>query len=48
MREAFRAGRFEDGLMQAVDEVEALLLRHFPLAPGQANPNELPDTVDLR
>ena len=48
MREAFRAGRFEDGLMRAVDEVEALLRRHYPLAPGQANPNELPDTVDLR
>ena len=48
MREAFRAGRFEDGLQQAVDAVDQLLLRHFPLAPGQANPNELPDSVDLR
>jgi hypothetical protein len=34
--------------MQAVDAVETLLLRHFPLAPGQANPNQLPDTVDHR
>jgi uncharacterized membrane protein len=48
MREAFRAGRFEAGLMQAVDEVEALLVAHFPLAPGEHNPNELPDVVDLR
>jgi uncharacterized membrane protein len=48
MREAFRAGRFEPGLMQAVEGVEALLVRHFPLAPGQGNPNELPDNVDLR
>jgi uncharacterized membrane protein len=48
MREAFRAGRFEAGLMQAVDEVEALLVQHFPLAPGEHNPNELPDAVDLR
>jgi uncharacterized membrane protein len=43
MREDFRAGRFEVGVMRAIDTVEALLVQHFPLAPGQANPNELPD-----
>lgn len=43
MAAAFREGRFEDGLAQAVDEVTALLVQHFPLAPGEANPNELPD-----
>ena len=43
MREAFRAGRFEDGLNAAVDAVDALLARHFPLAEGEANPNELPN-----
>lgn len=43
MRGAFRAGRFEDGLAQAVDTVDAALVRHFPLAEGAANPNELPD-----
>jgi uncharacterized membrane protein len=48
MREAFRAGRFEEGLAQAVDVVDALLVQHFPLAAGQANPNELPDAADLR
>ncbi len=48
MREAFRAGRFEDGLMQAVDAVDGLLLQHFALAEGQANPNELPDAPELR
>lgn len=48
MREAFRAGRYEAGLMQAIDEVEALLLRHFPAAEGAPNPNELSDRVDLR
>jgi uncharacterized membrane protein len=48
MREAFRAGRYEAGLMQAIDQVEALLVQHFPLAAGEANPNELPDRVDLR
>lgn len=48
MREAFRAGRFEAGLAQAVDAVDAMLVRHFPLAEGQHNPNELPDRAHLR
>ncbi len=48
MREAFRTGQFEAGLAQAVDAVDALLRRHFPLQPGQTNPNELPDAADLR
>jgi uncharacterized membrane protein len=47
MREGFRAGRFEAGLMHAVEAVEALLVQHYPLAPGQANPNELPDRPHL-
>ncbi len=48
MREAFRAGRFEEGLAQAIAAVHGLLLQHYPLAPGQHNPNELPDAPDLR
>ena len=48
MGTAFRAGRFEEGLNQAVDAVDALLVQHFALAPGQLNPNELPDVPDLR
>ena len=47
MRSDFRAGRFEPGLMRAVDEVDALLASHFPLASGEANPNELPDRPHL-
>ncbi len=43
MAAAFRAGRFEDGLGEAIDAVDALLWRHFPLAAGARNPNELPD-----
>lgn len=43
MSDAFRAGRYEEGLKHAVDEVTALLVRHFPSAPGAANANELPD-----
>jgi uncharacterized membrane protein len=44
MSQAFKAGRFESGLEQAVDAVDGLLRRHFALAPGETNPNELPDT----
>ncbi|TFY96231.1 TPM domain-containing protein [Ramlibacter rhizophilus] len=47
MREAFRAGRFEDGLTQALEEVSALLVEHFPAEPGRASPNELPDAPVL-
>ena len=43
MREAFRGGRFEEGLSQAVDAADAMLAMHFPLAEGQADANELPD-----
>jgi uncharacterized membrane protein len=43
MRQEFRAGRFEPGVMQAIGAVEALMLQHYPRAEGQANPNELPD-----
>ncbi len=47
MGDAFREGRFEDGLTQALEEVSALLVQHFPLAPGESNPNELPDAPVL-
>ena len=43
MSTAFRDGRFEDGLTQALEEVSALLVQHFPLEEGADNPNELPD-----
>jgi len=43
MSSAFREGRFEDGLTQALEEVSALLVAHFPQGDGAANPNELPD-----
>jgi uncharacterized membrane protein len=47
MRDAFRAGRYEEGLAQAVDEVTALLVRHYPAEPGARNANELPDAPVL-
>ncbi len=40
-----RQGAFEDGLTQALEEVSALLVQHFPLAPGSSSPDELPDAV---
>ena len=43
MGSAFREGRFEDGLTQALAEVSVLLVQHFPLAAGVADTNELPD-----
>ena len=43
MRDAFRARSFEAGAIVAVQAVGALLARHFPLAAGERNPNELPD-----
>jgi uncharacterized membrane protein len=43
MAAAFKAGRFEEGLNEAVDAVGALLVQHFPLRDGETNPNELPD-----
>ena len=48
MSEAFRAGRFEDGLNAAVDAVSQVLCEHFPLAAGKRNPNELPDALVIR
>jgi uncharacterized membrane protein len=43
MSAAFKAGRFEQGLNEAIDAMGALLAQHFPLRDGEANPNELPD-----
>ncbi len=45
MREAFRAGRYEDGLTQALEQVSALLVEHFPAEEGAGgrHANELPD-----
>ena len=43
MGAAFREGRFEDGLTQALEEISAVLVEHFPLAEGELDVNELPD-----
>jgi uncharacterized membrane protein len=43
MGAAFREGRYEDGLTQALEETSALLVQHFPLSAVEVNENELPD-----
>ncbi|MDO8651653.1 MAG: TPM domain-containing protein [Undibacterium sp.] len=44
---ALHESRFEDGLTQALEEVSALLVLHFPLPVGQADRNELPNAPVL-
>lgn len=48
MSAAFKAGRFEEGLVEVIETVDVLLNRHFPLVEGAGNPNELPDRPVLR
>ena len=40
IEQAFRAGRFEEGVIAGITDITALLARHFP-ASGDANPDEL-------
>ena len=48
MQSAFRGGDFEGGLLRAVDEVDALLVRHFARQAGDGDVNELPDAPLVR
>ncbi|MES2192447.1 MAG: TPM domain-containing protein [Pseudomonadota bacterium] len=43
MGAAFAAGRFEDGLTQALEEVSAALVANFPAITGAKAEDELPD-----
>ncbi len=43
---ALQSGRYEDGLIQAIDAVSSLMRQHFPLT-SKPNRNELPDAVVL-
>lgn len=45
MEQAFREGRFGEGVVEGIKEIGALLAEHFP-ARG-ANPNELPDRPEV-
>lgn len=44
---ALQAGQVEAGLMAALEEVSAVLVRHFPLLPGDQRGNELPNAPVL-
>ena len=46
--EAWREGRYEDGLTTALEEVSAVLVQHFPLADGAQRPDELHNRIVLR
>ncbi len=48
MRATFHEGRYEEGLIRAIDAVDVLLAANFPLAAGSGNPNELPDRPFMR
>ncbi len=41
MERSFKQNQYEQGALDAIQAVTAILARHFP--PGSANPNELPD-----
>ncbi len=43
MSSAFADGRFEDGLTQALGEVTAVLVRHFPVVENPGGSDGLPD-----
>jgi uncharacterized membrane protein len=43
--EHLQTGDFDTGLTQALQEVSALLVEHFPLQVGEANTNELCNRV---
>jgi uncharacterized membrane protein len=47
MAGAFKTKRYEDGLTQALEEVSALLVAHYPVAAGAVRRNELPDAPVL-
>lgn len=48
LSQALRAQRIEDGLTQALEEVSAVLVAHFPAPEGQARRNDLPDAPALQ
>ena len=45
LRAEFTAGRFTSGIVRVVTRVADELERHFPRRPGDADVNELPDSV---
>lgn len=48
MGEAFRQGKFEEGLMRGIEKISVTLQQYFPVKAADTNPNELPDRPMLR
>lgn len=48
LAQALKSGHNERGLLDAVDQIHALLKDHFALAPGANNPNELSNRPQMR
>lgn len=48
LREALRAGRYEDGLTTALEQVSAALVQHFPREADAADVNELDNALVIR
>jgi uncharacterized membrane protein len=48
LREALRAGHFEEGLTLALEEVSAVLVHEFPRTSADEEPNELDNTLVIR
>jgi uncharacterized membrane protein len=43
MQVRFRTGDFAGGAVESVRRVGEIVTRHFPLAPGERSPDELPN-----
>jgi putative membrane protein len=43
--DGIKHGRRADGFVAAIEQCGAVLAEHFPLAPGEINPDELPDKL---
>lgn len=45
MAESFRAGRFTDGLVGAIEQAGKILAAHFPRVEGAEDRDELSNTI---
>jgi len=43
MEKLFRDGKFEDGVLHGINEINAILTKNYPATEGKENPNELPN-----
>lgn len=43
MEKLFREGKFEAGVLHGINEINAILIKHYPAIEGRENPDELPN-----